>query len=261
MRPFSHYVGASVLFHLFVLILGIFISELTPLRRPAEMRVTWVKLGGPQGEGEGLPFKKADALPQTTIEEQRQATFEKPPPPKEITPPTPEKTIGAEKKKVVINEKPPPKKPPKTEEKKPEGKPYHEDPRIAQALAKINEDLKTKPVIPEAAQVKEGAEGSPEGSPGGSNSECDAYSSQVKRRIVGNWIRLVGANRPPRPPKIFTAINAYSEVLSTQWVQKSGDYSLDMSALRAIQNSSPFPSPPLNCQAALSGGITVPLRD
>src|SRR5262245_51161127 len=204
MRPFSHYVGASLLLHVLLFLIAFLLTYFNPTRRPPEMRVTWVRLGGPTGEGEGLPFKKSEALPQTTIEEQKKATFEKPPPTEEKTKVPEKEPIGQEKEKVVIEQKTP-KKPPKTEEasqKKPEGKPYKEDPRIAQALAKINADLKNRPVIPEAAQVKEGATGDVQGSPGGSNSECDAYSAQVKRRIVGNWIRLIGGVKPPRPPKI-----------------------------------------------------------
>jgi TonB family protein len=139
-------------------------------------------------------------------------------------------------------------------EKKPEGKP---DNRINDALAKINQDLKERTPIPEAAQVKEGSQGNPQGTPGGDNSECSQYSARVKQRIVGNWMRLTGGNKPPRPPKIHAMINASGQITSTQFIQKSGDLSLDSSAMRAVENSSPLPAPPQNCEIALRGGITV----
>jgi TonB family protein len=259
-KSFSRYLLYSFLLHLLTFIIAFFLSESHWLRPPPLLQVTWVQLGGLTGKEEGLPYKESKTLPQTTIEEQKNVNLEKPPP--EEKTPTPEKTpVGEEKEKVVIEEKKPKEKKieeiKETAEKKPEGKPYREDPRIKEALAKINEDLKKPPVIPEAAQVKEGATGDVMGNPGGSNSECALYSARVKQKIVGSWIHLIGGAKPPQPPKIFASINASGEVISTQWIQKSGDQSLDMSALRAIQNASPFPPPPLDCQAALSGGITV----
>jgi TonB family protein len=258
-KTFSRYLFYSFLLHLLIFVFAIFLSEYNGRRPPPPMQVMWVRLGGLTGKEEGLPYKESKTLPRTTIEEQKNLSLERPP--VEPAAKTLEKApIGEEKEKVVVEEKKPKEKKPEEKkeaaETKPEGKPFKEDQRIKEALAKINRDLKNPPVIPEAAQVKEGS-GDVMGSPGGSNSQCDLYSARVKQKIVGSWIRLIGGVKPPRPPKIFALINASGEVTSTQWVQKSGDLSLDMSALRAIQNASPFPPPPADCQVALSGGITV----
>jgi len=257
---FSLYFLFSLLLHLFLFLILIAYAYLNSFPLPAQTRITWVRLGGGISQEEGLPFKKSEALPKTTIEEQKKASFEQPPPPKEEPPPKKEekKPEGIEKEKVVVEDKtkkekkPPP--PKETPEKKPEGT---QDKRIHDALAKINEDLKERPPIPEAAQVKPGSEGDPHGSPGGDNSQCTLYSSRVKQRIVGNWIRLTGGNKPPRPPKIHAMINASGQITSTQFLQKSGDISLDSSAMRAVENSNPLPAPPQNCEIALRGGITV----
>jgi TonB family protein len=256
-KLFSRYLIYSFVLHIIVLLFALFLSDLNRWRIPPQTQVTWIQLGGGLGKEEGLPFKETKTLPQTTIEEQKKATFEQPPPTPEKPLVKPEKKVEeAEKEKVMVEEK---KK--KLEEKKESPKKTVEgkvqEAKIKEALAKINEDLKKPTPIPEAAQVKEGGPGSPQGEVGGSNSECSIYSARVKQRIVGNWIRIVGTNLPPRPPKISVTIDASGNIISTVWIQKSGDLSLDSSALRAIQNSSPLPAPSENCELALRGGIIV----
>ncbi|GEM_PF-3578267 len=248
----------SALAHFLVFVFFLIFSLWAP-SPPPETRIMMVRLGGTTGEGEDLPFQESKTLPQSTIEEQKKASFEQPPP--EKTPPPKQeekKPVGEEKDKVSITDKNKKEQKPdaKNAEKKPEGKP-RVDPQIKNALEKINQDLKERTPIPEAAQVKEGGLGSPLGNAGGSNSECDQYSIRVKQRIVGNWIRLVGTNKPPRPPKIYISLNSSGQIISTQFLQKSGDLSLDNSAERAVQNSSPLPVPPQNCEMALRTGITV----
>ncbi len=252
----------SVAGHLCLILLFFVFSYFDRWKPPTPTQITWIQLGGGMGEAEGLPFKEVKTLPKTTIEEQRKARFEQPPlptekPPPVVTKPEP-KPVGPEKEKIAIEDpsKKPKKELPKESEKK-ETAPRKEDPRILNALAKINEDLKERTPIPEAAQVKEAGQGDPNGSPGGSNSECGLYSAKVKQRILGNWIRITGGNKPPRPPKIAAMINESGNVISTQWIQKSGDLSLDSSALRAITSSSPLPAPPVNCQVAVREGLAV----
>ncbi len=257
-RALAYSVGAHlVIFILFLVTWGKERAAPVP-----EMKVEWMRLGFMSGPQEGDPYLKTDKLPQTTIQEQKSARIDQPPPTeqKKVGKVEPEQKIGVDKNKVVIEDKTKKQKVEKTkpnDDTKPEGKPTKVDPRINQALAKINDDLKTQTALPEAAQIKPGGDGSPNGSPGGSNTECGAYSSRVKQKIIGNWIRLSAGQKPPRPPKIFVSINASGAVTSTNWIQKSGDLSLDGSALRAVQNSSPFPNPPSDCQIALSGGITI----
>ena len=262
-RIFFLFLAFALGIHAILLTLLILFLSIVPISPVPEMKVEWMKLGFMSGPQEGDPYLNTKKLPQTTIQEQKNARIDQPPPTeqKQKGKIQPEQKIGVEKNKVVIvdkNKKPKPEKKSKeVDNSKAEGKATKVDPRINQALAKINEDLKTQTALPEAAQVKQGGDGSPQGNPGGSNSECAAYSGRVKSKIIGNWIRLTSGQKPPRPPKIFVAINSAGSVVTTNWLQKSGDLSLDGSATRAIQNSSPFPSPPANCQIALSGGITI----
>ncbi|MBL7685325.1 MAG: TonB family protein, partial [Deltaproteobacteria bacterium] len=217
--------------------------------------------GGGAGKEEAPFIKKSTGLPQTTIEQQKNSTLEQPQAPKveKMVKPKPEM---APKDQVVVKDKKDLKtqtiqKPKEVVEKRTDVKAGPKDTRIQDALAKINNDLNERKALPEAAQVKNVGEGSPTGSPGGSNSECASYSSRVRQRIVGNWIRIVGSNKPPRPPKISITINGSGQVTSSQYLQKSGDLSLDNSALRAIQNSSPLPPPPANCDSALRDGMII----
>ncbi len=260
---FSRSVAYSIGLHVILLTLLIFIWSIEKIPPAPEMKVEWMRLGFLSGPEEGDPYLKTKQLPQTTIQEQKNARIDQPSPTevKQKGKIEPEQKIGVDKNKVVVEDKT---KKQKTEKKpkledptKAEGKATKVDPRINQALSKINEDLKTQTVLPEAAQIKQGGDGSPQGSVGGSNSECAAYSGRVKSKIIGNWIRLSAGQKAPRPPKIFVSINESGSITSSRWIQKSGDVSLDGSAMRAVQNSSPFPTPPLNCQIALSGGITV----
>jgi len=89
-----------------------------------------------------------------------------------------------------------------------------------------------------------------------SNAECGIYVTKIKQLILRNWIPVSKGN-PSRPPKIAAMINESGNVISTQWIQKSGDLSLDSSALRAITSSSPLPAPPVNCQVAVREGLAV----
>lgn len=261
-KKYTRYIGYSLTLHVLLVALFYLFSFFHKPVALQEKEILWVQLGGMTGKEEGLPIKESKTLPKTTIKEQKQATSEQPSPKhikEEVKSKTEPKRI--EKEKLALQEKLKKKKnEEKKETKKEEVKKPVEDSRIKNALAKINDDLKEKTATPEAAQAKTGGVGDPTGTPekGGANSECGRYSSQIRQKIVSNWIRLVGSNRPPRPPKISVMINASGEIISTpQWIQKSGDYSLDSSTLRAVQTASPFPPPPVNCQEAVREGFVV----
>src|SRR5262249_18551515 len=132
-KPFSRYLLYSFLLHLLIFSLAFFLSEYQGRPMPPPMQVMWVRLGGLTGKEEGLSDKESKTRHKTTIEEQKNLSLERPP--IEPTAKTPEKApIGEEKEKVVVEEKKPKEKTPEEKkevvEKKPEGKPYKEDPRI-----------------------------------------------------------------------------------------------------------------------------------
>lgn len=261
-KIYTRFIGYSFALHLFLFLFFLIVSIFQQKVISPEKEIMWVQLGS-SGTQEGLPIKESKTLPKTTIQEQKKGKEEQPPP-KQVK--KEELKVKKEvkqnvKEKVAIQDKnKKPKKEEKKETKKEEVKSSKEDSKIKEALKKINDDLKEKSVPPEAAQAKQGGSGDPAGNPekGGSNSECGRYSARVRQRIVSNWIRLIGSNRPPRSPKISVMINANGEIISTpQWIQKSGDYSLDASTLRAVQTSSPFPPPPVDCQEAVKEGFVV----
>ncbi len=133
------------------------------------------------------------------------------------------------------------------------------DPRIQNALAKINEDLKNEGGGGGGAGQSSGGSigGAGGNSNGGGNSECGAYKARVKNIILGNWKRVTLASKPERPPKLSFRVTGAGQVTSVKWMQRSGDQVLDASAQRAVESSRTIPSPPANCQAALEESFVV----
>jgi colicin import membrane protein len=208
--------------------------------RIREDKIVWVSLPKGTTDQWGSPMKKSEGLPKTTIEEQKKA-LESPPagekkPAMTYTPPP------QEQKKVVEKPKTPP--PPK--------RPGHPKSRIDEALARIQKEVATKKAEPEAAQI-------PETQPGGftfgsaagqyvspDDPEYVLYQAKIRHRIMQEWILPMKYAEIDLGLicKIIVHINDRGEVTRTEWSQKSGNPSFDMSAMRAIEKASPLDIPP-----------------
>ncbi|MBL7686033.1 MAG: hypothetical protein JNK65_08385, partial [Deltaproteobacteria bacterium] len=152
-KKFQKALWVSLALHLIVLLFFVFFSGWQKIQTPPETKVTWVKLGGGAGKEEAPFIKKSTALPQTTIEQQKNSTLEQPQAPKveKIAKPKPEM---APKDQVVVKDK----KDLKTQtiqkqkevvEKRTDVKAGPKDTRIQDALAKINNDLNERKALPE----------------------------------------------------------------------------------------------------------------
>ena len=243
-KKLSRSVWISATAHCIIIILiAMSPSVRLPLReRP--MRVTWVEL--PKGESDeiGLGIKKSEGLPKSTIEEQKKLAE---PDQKALQPKKP-KMVAKDQEKI-IEERPKMNLPSKTVRKA--GKPRPRS-KIANALAKIDNQLKTRSVVPESAQVEKSQEGYKYGTgtkplkvlP--SNPEYLKYQAQVRWKIMREWIipaKYTEAGHGLNA-RMEVMINMDGDVVSVRWAGRSGDASFDQSALRAIKKASPFPKPP-----------------
>lgn len=268
-KAFCFSFAVHILFVAFLLLSGIF-HWFGP-NKPS--KVTWVRFSkGFTGE-QGTPFKNTKAMPQTTIREAKEIL--KTPPdltqkevpnvgaptqqpesvapkivpqetPKTLAGPTPEAP-----QKVTVAARPQPTKEPV----KP--KPLsNTEKTIRDALAKVKQELKERegtegrPVL-EAAQVKQphGGQstfGSLEGPTDDLSPELLAYFNEIKKRINKEWVTMPKSFEASDKTvvKIVVTIDAKGKVVATEWEVRSGNYSFDLSAQRAILRASPFPSPP-----------------
>ena len=161
------------------------------------MRVTWVELPKGTSEDIDINIKKSEGMPKSTIEEQKNAPIPEQPPKQEplvaTKPPEAQKLAEAKKTEVprpkmeitdknvkVRRAEQPPKSP--------------SDRKIQNALAKIDQQLKDRTVVPEAAQVKESGGGYKYGtsdkplrvSP--SDPEYLKYQAMLRYKIMREWI-------------------------------------------------------------------------
>ncbi len=184
--------------------------------RIGEEKIVWVNL--PKGAADilGSPLKKSKGLPKTTIEEQKKA-LESP---------------AAGRKKSSMT--------------------YRSDSRIENALARAQKEVAMKKAEPEAAQI-------PETQPGGftfgtttgpyvppDDPEYVMYQARIRKRIMNEWIIPLKFTEQQMGLicKIVVHMNDRGEVTETEWDQKSGNPSFDMSALRAVEKASPLDIPP-----------------
>lgn len=78
-----------------------------------------------------------------------------------------------------------------------------------------------------------------------SDPEYIKYQAQVRARIISNWVVPERAlSRGSAGAKLIVLIDMNGNVVSIRWAERSGDASFDESARRAVENSSPLPSPP-----------------
>ncbi|MFH0799049.1 MAG: cell envelope integrity protein TolA [Pseudomonadota bacterium] len=252
---------SSAIFHMVILItLSVTPGLNFPFReKPMRIDVTWVELPRGTGEDLGLGLKKAEQLPQSTIEEQQKTFQPEAPEMKALAPEMkapPEKTAEEKPKEQVKPEPRPEIKTPKMTKTDAKLKPKaasKADRQIQNALAKIDKQLTGRQVVPEAAQVAAGNEGYKYGtsdkplrvSP--SDPEYLKYQAMVRGRIIREWVvPTVYAEEGGKrfSSRIDVRINVDGEVTSTRLERASGNASFDQSAIRAVKKASPFPTPP-----------------
>ncbi len=195
----------------------------------------WVSIPKGTADQLGSPLKKAQGLPKSTIEEQKKA-MESPP---------------SGQKKPLMSYTPPQQKP-RPQTPPPPRRVGHPDSRVDNALARIQKQVATKKVEMEAGQV-------PDKEPGGftygntngqyvspQDPEYVLYQLKIRQRIMNQWILPMKYTDQASGLicRIIVHINERGEVSETEWEQKSGDPSFDLSAQRAIQKSSPLDIPP-----------------
>jgi TonB family protein len=257
-------VAISAIIHIVILIAFMYAPALgLPFfgEKPIRINAIFVELPKGTSDDIGLGMKKAESLPKSTIEEQKnlfqpeklnQQTLK----PELKTPPQgePEK---AEKMEAPSERPKVEAKTTRKNEEKPKPKPERRlsatDLKIKNALAKIDKQLSGRTIVPEAAQVKENQDGYKYGTgteplkamP--NDPEYLKYQAMVRAKIIREWIVPLkyaeegGSNYTAR---LDVMINTDGEVVSISWDQPSGNTTFDQSAIRAVKNASPFPKPP-----------------
>ncbi len=103
----------------------------------------------------------------------------------------------------------------------------------------------------EAAQIKdEGTGQSPDGSlevTGEVDAILAKYVGDIIRKVQAEWITTPKSQEGGQTLKaqVTVIIDSEGNLLSTSFESKSGDESFDLSAMRAVERSAPFPPPPL----------------
>ena len=211
------------------------VSPFLPKHSFRQEKIVWVTLPRGAANQWGTPVKKSEGLPKTTIQEQKKALE---------SPPAGEKKPQWTYKPPEAARKPPAPAPPK--------RPGHPDSRIEEALARAQKQVAMKKAEPEAAQV-------PETRPGGftygtatgpyispEDPEYVMYQAKIRQRIMNEWIMplKLADEALGLICKIVVHINSQGDVMETEWDQKSGNPSFDLSAMRAIEKASPLDIPP-----------------
>jgi len=197
-------------------------------------KVVWVNVPLGSADLPGTPLKKAQGLPKTTIQEQKEA-MESP-------------RSGQKKSSMTYTPKSAQTKK-QAEVPKREG---HPNSRIDDALSRMQKKVAMKKAIPEAAQVPDAPPGGYTfGSPNGpyvspDDPEYVMYQAKIRQRIMTQWILPMKYAEAGTGLicRIIVHINDRGEVTETEWDSKSGNPSFDLSAQRAVEKSSPLDVPP-----------------
>ncbi len=234
--PLRKYIYWSLGFHFgfFLLFFGTSFFGFHPFKFHQD-KIVWVSLPKGVNNQMGSPLKKSEGLPKTTIQQQKQAQ-ESPP-------------VGTKKPEMTYHA-------PKPAQKIPPKKEGQSNSQISDALAKMQRLKNTpKPAPPEAAQI-------PNATPGGfaygnskgpyvspTDPEYVMYQAKIRQRIMTEWIPPMKFTGPDAINlgllcKIVVHMNDKGEVIQTEWEQKSGNPSFDLSALRAIEKAAPLDIPP-----------------
>ncbi len=265
----------SICIHLAFVIITLFSDELGLTRQPPikpRIHAVWIDLPKGHSDIPDTHIKKSKTLPKSTIQDQKNFTPEKKPSQKALAPkivktkPISSMTIAKKPKKI----KQPSKKITKKIIKKtqPKVKKINKtDKDIASALAKIDTQLKQRNIQPQAAQVKKDGNGFKYGTANQAirvprtDPDYLRYQAMIRSKIIRSWIppiKYLEGDYNIRA-ELVLMINEHGDVTDIKWSSTSNSQSFDQSALRAIRNASPLPTPPekLEWEAYNEGFLVV----
>lgn len=251
-RAFKKFLWVSIFAHLIVFSFIFHSPELFRLLPKKHAKITWLHLTkGTASDLSPFPFKKADGMPYSTLQEQKQALRE----------------ISKKKKTKdgKIIEYPDRKRTSKEGGIDFKSKKGTRERTIDDALARVEEELKKREAEMEAAQIeKEGSGQSPYGSldvrEGEMNAALIAYYEELKRKINDQWITTPKTLEEGQYLRttINVLIDSQGNIISASFESKSTDNSFDLSAMRAIEKAAPFPIPPEEIRReALTEGFLI----
>lgn len=222
----------SAIVHILLIIIIAFAPSVKWPFADRPLQMVWVELPRGTSDDIGTGMKQSEALPKSTIQEQKQLLKEEK---------RPDENAMKEPEKKNEKKKEPKKEPPKKMSKE------------SSALAKIDKILKNRTIQPEAAQIGTTAEGYKYGTSDQplkvpvDDPEYVKYQAMIRAKIIQEWIvpgrygEMAESERPRS--RVIVMISENGEVVSTQWEKRSGDPSFDSSCIRAIQRASPFEIP------------------
>jgi len=236
LSPLQRYLYWSLGLHVAVAVMMLILPSL--LGKPIKFqqdKVVWVNVPLGSSDTIGTPLKKAQGLPKTTIQEQKEA-MESP---------------RSGQKKSSMTYTPPKSAQPKKQADVPK-RDGHPKSRIDDALSRIQKKVATKKAMPEAAQVPDAPPGGfTFGSANGSyvspdDPEYVMYQAKIRQRIMNQWVLPMKYAEAGMGLicRIIVHINDRGEVTETEWDLKSGNPSFDLSAERAVEKASPLDIPP-----------------
>jgi colicin import membrane protein len=228
--------------------------------RPIKINAIFVEIPRGTSEELGTGMKKAEALPKSTIEEQKrlfqpEKLEQQSLKPKMRVPPAEENDKQKKlAKRPKVEAKTTRKNDPKMKKTKPKKRRVSRaDRAIKNALAKIDRELSGRTVVPESAQIKEDGEGYKYGTSNKplkvpiSDPEYIKYQAMVRAKIIQEWIvpmKFTEDGSSNFNARLEVMINTDGDVVTVRWDSPSGHTSFDQSAVRAVKKASPFPKPP-----------------
>ena len=266
---------SAVLHGLLLLIVMICSAALQVQRPPTPEEVTRVVLTeqpeGPPAAEKIQPGPVKD--PEPTLPEDSQQTEPLDPPPKlkreivqaqELSKESPPAAVRLTKRKKPPKRVEAPKKepaPPEKQEKKESPESFLEN-RLA-SLRKDVESRKSAPAArkpaPEAKAVPaQGSHGSASGN-GTVDAEAARWLALVKTRINANWSLPANGRQVERVAIIGVQISDNGALANVAVDSSSGDEFFDKSAMRAVFQAAPFPSPPTEVARKIrdAGGLAL----
>lgn len=245
--------------HLVIFLLIVYSPAFSSLFPDSEKGEIIVNLTFGTGENPSQhAFKKTKNMPYSTLKEQKKAM-------KDLTKIKKGKdttTFESQNKKVTKTQ--PDQKIASTGGINPKVKTKQEQ-IIDDALKFAEQQSQKNKLQPEAAQVENQGDGqSPYGSLDNQTGEFDAilaaYVGEIKRKISNEWITMPKNTEVGQSlvTKVKVKIDESGRIISTVVNQRSGDLSFDLSALRAVERASPFPTPPESIKnIALGEGFLI----